>query len=311
MKIITQTGREELAIVYLAELESGDAIEFVESLQPPFAREKKWVLIVSTLIGCPANCPICDAGGFYKGRISKNDIFAQIDYLIDKRFPSRRVNVDKFKIQFARMGEPAFNPAVIDVLCELQSRYHAPGLMPCISTVAPVKTGAFFKRLMEVNHCIYRGRFQLQFSIHTTDDRLRDRFIPINKWDLKTIGQYGERFFVAGGRKIALNFALEKNAPVNADILREYFDPEIFLIKITPINPTYRAVENQMLSYVEPDRPERYRTLVDSLQRAGYEVILSIGELDENHIGSNCGQLVSNHMRQKQALAGAYSQAKT
>ncbi len=104
MKIIAQNGREDLAIVYMAELSSGGAIEFVESLQPPFPREKKWVIIVSTLVGCPAKCPMCDAGGFYKGRVSKNDIFAQTDYLVNKRFPSRVIDVEKFKIQFATDG---------------------------------------------------------------------------------------------------------------------------------------------------------------------------------------------------------------
>ncbi len=209
------------------------------------------------------------------------------------------------------MGEPSFNPDVIDVLRELPQRYDVPGLMPCISTVAPSGADKFFEQLLEVNQSRYNGRFQLQFSIHTTDEKLRNRFIPINKWHLSDIGKYGERFFKTGGRKIALNFALEKKAPVEPEILRKHFNPDVFLIKITPINPTYRASQNQMISFVRPERPEEHRKLVDDLQNAGYEVILSIGELDENHIGSNCGQLVASHMREKQALAGAYDAAKS
>jgi 23S rRNA (adenine2503-C2)-methyltransferase len=65
MRVLVSTGREDIAVVYVAELEPGKQVEFVESLQPPLPREKKWVLIVSTLFGCPVQCLMCDAGGRY------------------------------------------------------------------------------------------------------------------------------------------------------------------------------------------------------------------------------------------------------
>ena len=69
MNIIASTGKEEVAIVYIAEFGEGKRIELVDALQPPWPREHKWVLIVSTLKGCPIRCPICDAGGDYRGRL--------------------------------------------------------------------------------------------------------------------------------------------------------------------------------------------------------------------------------------------------
>ena len=51
MRIIAKTGKENIAMVYIAEMDNGKLIEFVESVQPPIPREKKWVLIVSTLYG--------------------------------------------------------------------------------------------------------------------------------------------------------------------------------------------------------------------------------------------------------------------
>ena len=171
MNIIGKTGRDDIATVYLADFGNTSFVEFVESIQPPIPREEKWVLIVSTLFGCPVKCPICDAGGWYKGKLSKKEILSQIDYMILKRFPNRVVDVNKFKIQFARMGEPAFNMAVISVLKELPSLYEAKGLMPCISTVAPMGCGAFFNELLEVKEALYKNSFQLQFSIHSTDEK--------------------------------------------------------------------------------------------------------------------------------------------
>ncbi|MCD5415694.1 radical SAM protein [Candidatus Bipolaricaulota bacterium] len=305
MRIVAHTGKEEIALLYLAELGEGRLIEFVESVQPPLPREEKWVLIVSTLLGCPLGCPICDAGGDYRGILSAEEIFAQIDYLIRKRFPSGNVPVRKFKIQFARMGEPALNPHLLEVLEELPERYTAPGLLPSLSTVAPAGTDEFFERLLQIKEEKYsRGRFQLQFSIHTTDLKLRDRLIPARKWDFAAIAAYGDRFYVEGDRKITLNAALADGSPLDPRVLSRYFSPERFLVKITPLNPTHRAQESGLSSYIDPDRPNGDYEVVRALRSAGFEVLMSIGEVEENRIGSNCGQYVRRHLAAQEEIEG-------
>ncbi len=305
MKIINSSGREDIATVYLAEYSENKYIEFVESVQPPVPRDRKWVLIVSTLFGCPVNCPICDAGGYYNGKLTKDQLLEQVDYLITRRFPNRSVPVDKFKIQFARMGDPAFNPAVIDVLNDLPELYDAPGLMPCISTVAPRSCDSFFENLLMVKQAIYKDKFQMQFSIHTTDIAKRDELIPVRKWGFDKIAGYGEKFYRAGERKIALNFALAEGSTIDPDILREYFNPEIFIIKITPVNPTHNAASNNIKSFINNENSSD--DLIDSITEAGYEVILSIGELSENDIGSNCGQYVRRHLLENAGNLNAYA----
>lgn len=305
MKIIAKTGKENIAMVYIAEMDDGKLIEFVESVQPPIPREKKWVLIVSTLYGCPVGCRFCDAGEYYKGKLSKNEMISQIDYLIERRFPDRKVQVEKFKIQFARMGDPAFNQGVLEVLEELPERYDAPGLLPTISTIAPKGTEKFFDKLVEIKDMNYKERFQLQFSIHTTDTVMRDWLIPVEKWSFEKIANYGKAFYRKGERKITLNFALAEGMPVNPDILLNYFDPHSFLIKITPVNPTYRASNNKIYSHILPDK-EKYE-IIEALRKVGYEVILSIGELAENHIGSNCGQYITNYLKKNEHVEGGYT----
>jgi len=311
MRIVGTTGKEELARVYIAELGEGEErlIEFVEALSPPLPREEKWVLLVSTLVGCPVGCAMCDAGGGYRGRLSKEEILAQIDYLVQRRFSDRRIPVKKFKIQFARMGEPALNPAVLEVLDELPGRYDAPGLLPSLSTIAPQGADGFFEELLQIKRKHYRGgRFQLQFSIHTTDPKLRDRLIPARKWDFQQIAEYGGRFCEPGegDRKVTLNFALAKEAPLDAGVLARYFSPEKFLVKLTPLNPTHRAQESGLTSYIDPYRPEADYQVVRELRAAGFEVLVSIGEPEENRIGSNCGQYVLRHLEAKEELPGGY-----
>jgi 23S rRNA (adenine2503-C2)-methyltransferase len=224
--------------------------------------------------------------------------------MVKNRFPDSIVPVEKFKIQFARMGDPAFNPNVIEVLKKLPDRYRAPGLMPCISTVAPRGTDVFFKQLLEIKQNLYRGNFQMQFSIHSTNLKQRNRLIPIKKWQFDDIARYGERFHLEGERKIALNFALAQGSEIEPDILLKYFNPEVFIIKITPVNPTYNSEINQIKSHLIPGSSNSQ--LAEALKEAGYEVLISIGELKENEIGSNCGQYVFRYLEAADKLPKIY-----
>ena len=308
MRVHASAGNEDFAMVYIVETSSGHLVECVESVQPPLPREKKWVLLVSTMFGCPVGCLMCDAGGYYHGKPTKDEIMAQIDFLVGKRFPDGNIPCEQFKIQFARMGEPSLNLCVLDVLQELPKRYHAPGLMPSISTIAPAGGERFFNRLLELKQEYYLGgHFQLQVSLHTTDHELRDRFIPVKKWSFAQIRDYGERFYAFGDRKITLNFALAQGMPVDPTVLLNFFDPDRFLIKITPLNPTYRARENNLVSYVDPLSAEQKYEIVQGLQDSGYQVILSIGEMEENLIGSNCGQYLRTHLSAEHPIEDGYT----
>ncbi len=305
MKIIAKTGKQDLATVYIAEFENKKLIEFVESVQPPIPMNKKWVLIVSTLFGCPVKCKFCDAGGFYNGKLSKQQIMAQIDYLVMQHFPERKIPIEKFKIQFARMGEPALNENVLDVLEEFPSIYSAPGFMPSISTISPGGSDKFFVRLLDIKNRHYQGRFQLQFSIHSTSTQQRDWFIPVKKWSLSEIASYGNTFYRPGDRKITLNFALADNTEINVNKLWDYFDPQIFLIKLTPVNPTFSSDYNSIKSGLSNDK--KSKELVELLKKYGYDVLVSIGEMEENNIGSNCGQHIMNYLSKDKKLMDSYT----
>jgi 23S rRNA (adenine2503-C2)-methyltransferase len=308
MKTVASIGKEDVAVVHIVELAGGKMVECVEAVQPPIPREQKWVLMVSTLYGCPVGCAMCDAGGYYNGRVPREDLFAQIDFLIRRRFPTGDIPCGQFKIQFARMGDPAFNTAVLDVIESLPDRYRAPGFLPSISTIAPEGTDPFFDRLRQIKQDKFPGGwFQFQFSIHTTNEKLRDQIIPINKWDFDRMAEYGQSFYEQGDRKITLNFALMKHMPIDADVLLQHFSPDIFLIKITPLNATYHAARNKLTSYIDPLLSGVDHPIVKELRAAGYQVIVSIGEAEENYIGSNCGQYIESRLRASESVQGAYT----
>ncbi|MDD5090270.1 MAG: radical SAM protein [Candidatus Wallbacteria bacterium] len=307
MKILARTSHDEIAAVFLASLPGNRLIEFVESTQPPLTRDLKWVLIISTLCGCPIKCPICDAGGEYQGPLSTDEILQQIEWMVRNRFPDGQVKTAKFKIQFSRMGEPAFNPAVPDVLERLPQLYPIPGLLPSLSTVAPASCEDFFDRLLYVRRKYYAGNFQMQFSLHTTDEEERESLIPAKIWDFRKISSYADSFFRQGDKKITLNFALASGSSFKPERLLDHFAPDRFILKLTPLNPTYRAMENGLRSYITGCRTS-YPS-IDQARNLGYEVLLSIGEQRENLIGSNCGQYVRRHQSLQAAPPDSYTYA--
>jgi 23S rRNA (adenine2503-C2)-methyltransferase len=306
MNIISKTADSDLATVYIAQNERGNLVEFVESVQPPFSREEKWVLIVSTLFGCPVNCSFCDAGGSYRGRLTTAEILGQIDHLVVSRFPDRSITSEKFKIQFSRMGEPSFNPAVLETLEKLPGIYRWKYFIPSLSTIAPHGTEKFFEHLLDIKTRFYPESFQLQFSIHSTSEDQRNTWMPVKKWDFDKIAAYGERFHGGNGRKITLNFAVSGESIIDEKVLVKHFSPKTFLVKLTPVNPTYQAQKNRIVSALDENNMLG-NALAARIRSAGYETIISIGETEENRIGSNCGQYVQSYLKACEKLPDAYS----
>jgi len=302
MEVIHEAGREGLATVYVARFHRDDRClaEFVDSLSGSPSRDQKWVAILSSQYGCPVGCAFCDAGDHYDGDLGTDELLAQLDFMVDRHFSGRKVPTRKFKVQFARMGEPAFNPHVIDALREMRRRYDAPGLMPCISTVAPRGCGDFFERLMDVRNECYPSDFQLQFSIHTTDEGLRDRLVPCPKWSLGEISAYGSRFHGGRGRKTVLNFALSESFPLDPGAVERIFDPAHFMVKLTPVNPTSNATSRGLAQPLAPGFEEGSHPVILSLRGRGFETVVSIGDLEENALGSNCGQVLALWKKDRQ-----------
>lgn len=305
MRVIQKTAYSDIATVYIGENGDGKRFEFVESVQPPLSREQKWVLIISTMFGCPVGCRFCDAGVYYDGKLGYDELLFQVDWLIRSHYPDKKVTSEKFKIQFSRMGEPSFNKNVLRLLRELPTLYDIPGFIPSLSTVAPHGTEKFFDELLSIKKELFPTNFQFQFSIHSTDEAQRRNLVPVRKWEFIRMASYGKRFFDNGGKKITLNFAVSASNIINAGVLKKHFDPDIFLVKLTPVNPTFSARKNKLDSLQDIFENGHSRLLGD-LRTAGYEVIVSIGDREENLIGSNCGQYIQTMLREGAVREDSY-----
>lgn len=124
--------------------------------------------------------------------------------------------------------------------------------------------------------------------------------MPIDKWDLQQIADYGNKFFSRGERKITLNFAASEKISVDVRHLADIFDNEKFIIKITPVNPTYSAVKHGL----DSSDAVFQKRLAEEFTDTGFEVIHSIGENEENKIGSNCGQYI---LSERGSQKGSYT----
>lgn len=291
MRRIASSGNPDLAMVHIAEDERGRQLEFVDSIQPPRTRDEKWVVIVSTMFGCPVGCRMCDAGGGFKGKVDAEGMLWQVREAVAHRFDNGSPRTRMLKVQFARMGEPALNGAVLDALVGLRREYPDTNVVASVSTVGPRASRGFFPRLREVKDEHYPGgAFQLQFSIHSTDPAVRSQLCPIKTLTFDEMASVGAAFRDTGDKRVTLNFCLIEGVPIDPVVARRHFDPEHFLVKLTPLNPTLRAGEAGLVSLIGKDREDAAQGFVEAFREQGFDVLLSIGEYEENQIGSNCGQ---------------------
>lgn len=291
MNITERINGGNIASIYRAENDSGSYVEFVESTQPPLSINKKWLMIVSVLYGCPVNCSFCKAGGNFTGILSKKELLYQTDFLVDQQFKNRKITSDIFELRFARMGEPSYNINVIDLLKEIPSRYTYNFMIPSLATIAPSANGDFFEKLMHVKKVFYPDTFQLRISLHSTDIQQRNHILPVSKMSFAEISDYGERFFDTKGEKITLFFPLTNESVISVEVLEQFFDPEVFKIKLNPINPSIKFVMEGPENAVRKISQNPF--LLEDLTDAGYEVEVSFSEWEENKVGINCRQFAN------------------
>lgn len=292
-EVVGLCGDPEVAEIGLLRFR-GDArlvVETVDGLTPPLLRHEKWIVNVSTQFGCPVRCPFCDAAEAFHGNCTADELLAQVRWALD-RHPADVAACRKLKVHFARMGEPSLNDAVLEALERLPAEAPSPGLWACLATVAPRGRDAWFEDLLQVKEQLFHGRFQLQFSVQSTDPSERARLIPVPHWSLARIAAYGRRFHRPGDRRVVLNLALARGVAFDPAEVQRHFEPDAFAIKLTPVNPTARGQANGLATVLRSEDDAAVRRAADVLLEQGYDVVLSVGDAREDRVGSNCGQAV-------------------
>lgn len=255
---------------------------------------KKWVVTISTQYGCSMNCTFCDVPKVGPGKnISFNDLRSQI--LTALTLHPQIKTSKRLNIHFARMGEPSFNPDVLDTAKWLHTHLNPEyNVHPVVSTMMPknnkwLKT--FIHNWMRIKNRLYAGNAGLQLSINSTNEQERAQMFSNNTLPLYRIAQMLEGI-IPVGRKITLNFAVA-DYEINPTVLLQYFDPEFYLIKLTPIHKTTTAKEHNIQTNTETYTSYTpYEELEKKLKAAGYDVLVFLASDYEDLSRITCGNAI-------------------
>lgn len=202
-------------------------------------------------------------------------------------------------IHFARMGEPTWNPAVLQCTRDIRKTirpYIGRSLVhPVVSTMLPKNNKnliPFLQDWIDIKNYDYRGDAGLQFSINSTDDKQRDYLFSGNSLSLKEISEIGRLLPDPVGRKYALNFALADDTIIDAEKLANLFNPHKFMVKITPLHKTDACEDNDLKTSGGYDYFTPYKDKEQALIKEGFDVIVFVPSYDEDNGLITCGNAI-------------------
>jgi 23S rRNA (adenine2503-C2)-methyltransferase len=255
--------------------------------------EEKWVITISTQYGCSIGCSFCDVPKVGPGvNATAEDLIGQIEAGLSLH-PD--VETKRLNVHFARMGEPTFNNAIFDCAGWLHrqqgKRYRL--IHPVISTMMPSgnhNLSGFIHDWMRFKNGPCNGDAGLQISINSTNEEERRQMFNDNALPLSKISAIAG-FIKPRGRKITLNFAVAE-WEINPDVLRRYFDPDIFIIKLTPMHKTLQAIENGIRTVGDYTESYPYENHEAALRAAGFDVLVFIASVEEDLGRITCGNAI-------------------
>lgn len=250
-------------IVYLLETLDGLPIEVTDTFLPFYTKDaigkkqnalksgylgdrtERWMIGVSVMSGCPVGCKFCATGKLKRCRnLTWEEIVAQVEFIMSKHPIGDLVAklAAEFKINYTRMGEPFLNiENVMKAVSYLDNAWDSPrplsvgfpGTHHYISTIGI--EGSDFSWI--------KGDITLQLSVHSFDEEQRDWLIPFpRKMSLKGMGQIRTK----SNLKTTINMTMARPEDFDIARLKEWFDPEFFFVKISPINENDISKENEL-----------------------------------------------------------------
>ena len=255
--------------------------------------EKKWVITISTQYGCSMGCTFCDVPKVGPGKnATTNDLIKQV--LTGIKLHPEIKSTKRLNIHFARMGEPSWNPNVLDATKWFKTHIDPEfKIHPVVSTMMPRKNEwlkTFIHTWMRMKNRLLNGEAGLQLSINSTSEKERREMFNNNASSLEEIARIMDGI-IPNGRKITLNFAIA-GYEIDPNILLKYFDPDDYIIKLTPIHKTQEAIKNNIKT--EGNYTTFYPYAKDEriLKEAGYDVLVFIASNEEDLGRITCGNAI-------------------
>jgi len=256
---------------------------------------EKWVVTISSQYGCSMGCKFCDVPKVGPGRnASIADMNRQVaaGLLVGGAMETKRLN-----IHYARMGEPTFNGQTLDHALGLRDFVHYIGVAadtvhPVISTMMPRANLDLLDYLISwcyIKNITYRGEAGLQLSINSTCDVQREKMFGGCSASLAQISYLADKLPKPLGRKYALNFAVADGYEISGKKLADLFDPEAWMVKLTPIHNTTASASNRISTCNGYDSFTPYQAVEADLIAHGFDVLTFVPSEDEERGLITCG----------------------
>lgn len=255
--------------------------------------EEKWVITISTQYGCSMGCNFCDVPLVGPGKNATfKDLTRQV--LTGIKLHPEVKTTKRLNIHYARMGEPTFNPEILDATkwfkTHIDPEYK---IHPVISTMMPKQNKwlkTFIHTWMRIKNRLLNGEAGLQISINSTDEKERQHIFGCHACTLESIASI-MKGIIPNGRKITLNFAVA-DYTVDASVLLKYFDPDDYIIKLTPMHKTTTAKRFGVETAGDYATYQPYEQIENELKKAGYDVLVFIASEYEDKGRVTCGNAI-------------------
>lgn len=244
------------------------------------------VICCSVMSGCPVGCTFCGTGSKFVRNLKANEIVEQIELVLSDKNIINDINekCKKLQFMFMSMGEPMLNwDEVEQAIRILNKKFSNAQLL--LSTIGCDNDDVFNKII-----CISKeiDKIGLQFSIHKSNDKERDKLIPfVKKMNLEKIRDAGIIWWKETGRHPFLNYCVDgtNNTQNNYNELIKLFSPVVF-------NFTFSVVcsSDENLKEASFRNLEVIKDFQNKFLEKGYNVRM-FDPAGQDDIGGGCGQL--------------------
>lgn len=249
--MLTKVAEKRFAngVVYALRTEDGYLIETTDTWLPYYtkdaigrkqnfldnndlgSRADRWMIGVSTMSGCCVGCQFCATGNMKKFRnLTADEIVEQVEFILAQNEQQSPLQSKEFKINYTRMGEPFLNIKNVREAINRLDKYNPHHY---VSTIG----------VSDSDFSWIKDNITLQISLHSLDDERRNNLIPFKKkMTIKELGQIRTK----SNLKTTVNMTLVDTADFDIEKLKQYFDPQYFFIKLSPINENCVSKKNHM-----------------------------------------------------------------
>lgn len=252
---------------------------YIEAVLIP--EEGRKTLCISTQVGCAMACEFCLTGSIgFKRNLTPGEIVGQVvrvrDWLLDRNETTAGLN----NLVFMGMGEPLANfdnlLVALDILIEQRG-------FDFSERRITVSTCGLVPKIIELGQ---KTKVNLAISLHSVDDSVRSKLMPINnKYPLAILLEACRNFPMPKRKRIMFEYILIKDindSGADAEMLAQKLKGIPCKINLLPYN------ESESLPFRRPSH-ETIEHFQQTLWNAGYTVLVRTSRGAD--ISAACGQL--------------------